>query len=83
MCGGLSGPDSSSVRVCPLPELRHKEVTLMSASRQSISKTALDVTPGGSEVEGVDALYGMGIECEICIFFHCQVVKRSLEGVSD
>lgn len=38
--------------LCPLFELRHKEVTLPSASQQSISITALDVTGGGSEEEG-------------------------------
>lgn len=52
--GGLSGPVISSLRACVLSlNSRHKEVTLPSASQQSISITALDVTRGGTEEEGV------------------------------
>lgn len=47
--GGLSGPAISSLRACVLSlNSRHKEVTLPSASQQSISITALDVTRGGN-----------------------------------
>lgn len=56
------------VCLCPLPELRHKEVTPPSVSQQSISINASDVTGGGTEEEGVDALCWKGSGCESSTF---------------